>query len=477
MTGRVHIFCVPFPGAGHAINMLNVAFALASLSIKVHVLVLSQSEAKKWLAATGQAANSHMSLEVLNDGQWEDWRGRTAGEAFGMIQSPEFRAAVDKAVAETETAFPVDRIVAMVLNPLMSGLPPVARKHNLKTYALLPVPYNTFRLGISAGAEAQLTDTRAFKGIGGSSLPLELELGDAIDYTSFSKMRDMSTPVIGDADGLIYCGTNIGLEGDEYKQPHLPGDTDGKPEYLIGPMLGQWFEDATGNAQLRDEHLAQAAQADPCIQFLNKQEKNSVVYIALGSHIELEIEQAEMMVDNLRKHNTPWVLLFRNETEQMRDRLGGAAIKDGVVTPWAPQLEILLHPAVKCVISHGGFGTMIEGVYAGQAFITSPVASDQFVDTKVMLHLGIALGTIAENPHCSVMSMSKLTPTWPDDGGQKLRQLFARVFGSTEGEAELRAAREASLALKKRMQKAKRTDAAAQLQKLQKDLISDYGRY
>ena len=131
----------------------------------------------------------------------------------------------------------------------------------------------------------------------------------------------------------------------------------------------------------------------------------------------------------------------------------------------------MLHPAVKCVVSHGGFGTMIEGFYAGQPFITSPVASDQFIDARVLRHLGISLGTIALNLDEDVMTKGRLIPNWPNDGGKEIRELFARVFGTAEGGVELERARASSRALRKRLADAKTASAAQALDNLRRKFL------
>lgn len=471
MAPTAHIFCVPFPGGGHGINMLNVALTLANESTKVHTLVLSKSEGLKWQEGTGQPPNPHMTLEVLNDGQWEDWRGHTAPELFGMIQSPDFVSAVENAILSTKKAHPDDICAAVVYNGLMSGIPALLTKHTLKGYVLMPVPYYMLRMGLSAGdADTDLTATRAFKGIGGSSDPIEFQLGDATDVVGpmFRKTMKASMDV---CSGIICSNTNAGLEGDAYEQPHLPNFRPELNTYMIGPILPDWYEKAVADPSAKTAHLAQKAK-DPVVEFLDRQKEKSTVYITTGSHMELEPEQAKMIVDNLRKYNVPWVLLFRRETEEMREMLGGAGITDGVLTQWAPQLEIMLHPSLKCVLSHGGFGTMIEGVFAGQPFITTPVASDQFMDTKVMMKLGIALGTIAENRQRSVVGMAKIAPVWPEDGGKGLEELFKRVFGSKEGEEQLSRAREASLRLRKRLQDYRESAGRARLEELRKDMVA-----
>lgn len=301
------------------------------------------------------------------------------------------------------------------------------------------------------------------KGIGGSTEDIVAEVGDVLDFTG--PMIHMAGPTFAAADGVIYSNTNIGLEGDGFEQKHLlpPPFEDKAIKYMVGPILPPWYEHALDGGQRPQPRPA--AISDECILFMNKQADKSVVYVGMGSHIELTMEQATFLIETLRRNKTPWVLLFREGTEEMKKKLG-ESFSDGVVTAWAPQQDILLHPALKCVVSHGGFGTMIEGIYAEQPFITSPVASDQYIDSRVMRHLGICVGTISENHYEPIMGRGKLTPYWPDDGGKAIQELFDRIFGTAEGEADLERARAASRAIRTRMVNAKAIGASKALDEL-----------
>jgi hypothetical protein len=90
----------------------------------------------------------------------------------------------------------------------------------------------------------------------------------------------------------------------------------------------------------------------------------------------------------------------------------------------------------------------------------------------VMMKLGMAVGTIAENQHRTVMGMNKISPVWPDDGGKHLEELFAQTFGTPEGDEQLKKARQASLALRKRMQEYRNTEGLATLEQLRKDMVA-----
>lgn len=138
MAPKVHVFCVPFPGAGHAINMLNAATTIANHEIATHVLVMSMKDGEKWLKATGHGDNPNMHLELLADGKWEDWHPEEPRELVMQIRSPEFDQAVRTTIEEVRRRFPSDRATALVCNALMGTMPETAKAYQLQLYVLNP---------------------------------------------------------------------------------------------------------------------------------------------------------------------------------------------------------------------------------------------------------------------------------------------------------------------------------------------------
>lgn len=71
-----------------------------------------------------------------------------------------------------------------------------------------------------------------------------------------------------------------------------------------------------------------------------------------------------------------------------------------LVVPWAPQAAVLAHPAVQLFVTHGGLGSLHEGLAAGKPLLTLPFFADQHVNAQRMVNrrLGMTVGL----PHCPV---------------------------------------------------------------------------
>ncbi|KAI9467873.1 MAG: hypothetical protein EXX96DRAFT_502396 [Benjaminiella poitrasii] len=53
---------------------------------------------------------------------------------------------------------------------------------------------------------------------------------------------------------------------------------------------------------------------------------------------------------------------------------------------WAPQTAIVLHPSVSVFLTHGGAGSLYEGLYGGKRLIVFPFFGDQFPNAKNVEH-------------------------------------------------------------------------------------------
>ncbi|KAE8010489.1 hypothetical protein FH972_006857 [Carpinus fangiana] len=94
--------------------------------------------------------------------------------------------------------------------------------------------------------------------------------------------------------------------------------------------------------------------------WLDKQEKGSVVYIALGS----ETQPSQQDFTELALVEVPEVFL---------ERTGGRGI---VWTDWAPQLRILAHESVGGFLTHCGWSSVTEALQFGRALVLLPFLTD-----------------------------------------------------------------------------------------------------
>ncbi len=126
-----------------------------------------------------------------------------------------------------------------------------------------------------------------------------------------------------------------------------------------------------------------------CLEWLDEQETNSVIYISFGTTTSLGDVQILEMAKGLEASGVKfiWVLrdadrgdIFDGEVRRVElpkgyeERLKGKGI---VERDWVPQSEILEHPATGGFMSHCGWNSCMESITMGVPMAAWPMHSDQ----------------------------------------------------------------------------------------------------
>ncbi|KAJ9184833.1 hypothetical protein P3X46_004520 [Hevea brasiliensis] len=127
-----------------------------------------------------------------------------------------------------------------------------------------------------------------------------------------------------------------------------------------------------------------------CLEWLDKQARNSVIYVSFGTTTAMNNEQIEQLAIGLKQSGQKfiWVLrdadkgdVFKGENERKAELpIGYENSVDGVglvARDWVPQLEILSHPATGGFMSHCGWNSCMESITMGVPIAAWPMHSDQ----------------------------------------------------------------------------------------------------
>lgn len=143
-----------------------------------------------------------------------------------------------------------------------------------------------------------------------------------------------------------------------------------------------------------------------CLEWLQKQGPNSVVFVSFGTTSSLSHEQISELALGLERSDQKfiWVLrdadkgdVFEGEIrraplpQNYEERVRGRGV---IVREWAPQLEILSHASTGGFVTHCGWNSCIESISMGVPVAAWPMHSDQprnaVLMTKV-LRVGVEL--------------------------------------------------------------------------------------
>ncbi|KAG5052311.1 hypothetical protein AAZX31_02G175500 [Glycine max] len=127
-----------------------------------------------------------------------------------------------------------------------------------------------------------------------------------------------------------------------------------------------------------------------CLEWLHKQEPNSVMYVSFGTTTSLTVEQIEEIATGLEQSKQKFIWVLRDADKGdifdgngtkwyelpngFEERVKGIGL---IVRDWAPQLEILSHTSTGGFMSHCGWNSCLESITMGVPILAWPVHSDQ----------------------------------------------------------------------------------------------------
>ncbi|KAG6700991.1 hypothetical protein I3843_08G135400 [Carya illinoinensis] len=121
---------------------------------------------------------------------------------------------------------------------------------------------------------------------------------------------------------------------------------------------------------------------DAIAEWLDKQEKGSVVYVALGSEIRPSQEDFNELALGLEQSRLPFFWALRKsaggESIELPEGFEERTKVHGIVwTGWAPQFKILGHESVGGFVTHCGWSSVTEAFQFGRVLIMLPFIGDQ----------------------------------------------------------------------------------------------------
>lgn len=150
--------------------------------------------------------------------------------------------------------------------------------------------------------------------------------------------------------------------------------------FAIGPLN-------PGKTNIRSKGEVQRHR---CLEWLDKQEKDSVLYVAFGSTTSMTREQTDELALGLERSRQKfiWVLARCDELEEPIAEVPGEFEEsdgdgDGC-NRMGTQLEILAHQATGGFMSHCGWNSCLESISMGVPLAAWPMHSEQPKNTLLV---------------------------------------------------------------------------------------------
>ncbi|KAL1802065.1 hypothetical protein ACET3Z_030712 [Daucus carota] len=211
------------------------------------------------------------------------------------------------------------------------------------------------------------------------------------DFPSFIRTTDPNdfmlkfvvteTALLPKADALI-LNTFDALEQDvldaiSTTQPHT---------YSIGPLHSMMN-------QIQDKRLMSISsslwkeEVISCVEWLDKKEPNSVVYVNFGS---ITVMTAKQMTEfawglaNSKKHFL-WIVrpdIIAGDNAMVPPEFLTETSERGMLASWCSQEQVLMHPAIGGFLTHSGWNSTLESIASGVPVICWPFFAEQQTNCK-----------------------------------------------------------------------------------------------
>ncbi|XP_059299246.1 zeatin O-glucosyltransferase-like [Lycium ferocissimum] len=168
------------------------------------------------------------------------------------------------------------------------------------------------------------------------------------------------------------------------------------PLWAFGPfnMLPESLDSLSISGNKKTSHK--------CLDFLDKQDVNSVIFVSFGTTTTLPQEQVKELALGLEQSNHKFLWVIREsdrrvDMENSEERHEKIELPEGfeervegrgmVVRSWAPQLEILGHLSTGGFLSHCGWNSSMESISMGVPMAAMPMTVDQPYHTLLVTHV------------------------------------------------------------------------------------------
>jgi hypothetical protein len=161
------------------------------------------------------------------------------------------------------------------------------------------------------------------------------------------------------------------------------------PVFDVGPL--HKLSPAAANSLLRQER--------GCLDWLDSQAPASVLYVSFGSLASMSAADLVETAWGIANSGRPFLWVLRpglvrgappsqdQEPPPLPDGFDAATHGRGAVVSWAPQEEVLAHPAVGGFWTHCGWNSTLEGVCAGVPMLCRPCFGDQMGNARYVDHV------------------------------------------------------------------------------------------
>ncbi|XP_039136165.1 UDP-glycosyltransferase 87A2-like [Dioscorea cayenensis subsp. rotundata] len=340
-----HLAFIPWPGRGHINPMLNLARSLASKAENIIITFIVTEEWLNILHSSTSFPPNLLLVSIPNILASEHTRGADMMSfihtVFTLMGGP-----IEKILLKLVNDS-VDVIIADALLPWMPGI-------SVKLGVPL-VSVFTMSVSLFLGAHLHGKETNEFQEYvpnKPSNSPLEIirqKFRESMSRSEKSKSIIFTSVYELENEAIDTLKSKLQI-----------------PIYCLGSAIPSILND---NTSIYHKWL----DSKPC---------NSVLYVSLGSFMPISRAQLDEMVHGLNASGVFFLLVVRGEEFQ---RVAELCKNTGFVLQWCDQFSVLCHDSVGGFLTHCGWNSTLEAIYAGVPMLTFPLVWDQLPNSKLIV--------------------------------------------------------------------------------------------
>ncbi|KAJ0232649.1 UDP-glycosyltransferase 78D4 [Hirschfeldia incana] len=378
-----HVAVLAFPFGTHAAPLLSVTRRLASASPSTLFSFLNTSQSNSSLSFPTDPLPSNIRVHDVADGVPEGYvfsgRPQEAIELF-LVAAPEsFRKGI--ASAENDAG---KKVTCMLTDAFFWFASDMAAEMKASWVAFWTAGPNS--LSVHLYTDLIRESARVKDGC------MEETLGF---ITGMEKVRVKDTPegvVFGNLDSVF--STTLHKMGlalpradavfiNSFEELDITLTNNLKSEFKRYLNIGPLALLSSSSTSQADTTLVD----DPngCLAWMEKQRTASVAYISFGTVMTPPPGELVAIAEGLESSKVPfvWSLKEKNMVQLPKGFLERTK-EQGIVVPWAPQVDLLKHEATGVFVTHCGWNSVLESVSGGVPMICRPFFGDQRLNGRAV---------------------------------------------------------------------------------------------
>ncbi|XP_049395179.1 UDP-glycosyltransferase 76B1-like isoform X2 [Solanum stenotomum] len=376
----------PLPLQGHITPMLQLANILHLNGFSITIILADNFNTT---FNNIRANYPHFTFHTISDGLSEDDKAKTDTDALFLLSlfnekcAPQFTEALRQLVLEDPN------IVCLISDSILHFTKAVVDSFKL--------PRLVLRTGgvcsLLVFAAIPLLQSKAYFPLQG----IESQLEEAVEELPPLRIKDLPLFKTYNVDALYQViqemiretKASSGLilnsfeQLEQFSMSKLRDDFP-IPIFPIGPFHSH-FPASSSSLMSQDQ---------TSISWLDTKPPKSVIYVSFGSVAAIEINDFLEIAWGLANSNHPflWVVrpgLIRGSEwiELLPSEFLETVDGRGHIIKWAPQQQVLAHPAVGAFWTHNGWNSTLESICEGVPMICMPCFGDQMVNARYVSHV------------------------------------------------------------------------------------------